>query len=476
MANIQARRNKDGVIVSYSIRVHKGRDPMTGKQLKPYTATWKVPEGWGEKKAEKEALKQAAIFEKQCRDGLSLDNHQTFAAYAEYVLKQKERTGVKRSTLARYRVDLERILPAIGHMKLADIRPQHLNLLYEQLSQPGIRGGFTEKAYAKVDFKALLKEKDLNMHGLEVKLPGNKHHSILNLCSGGAVKAETAKMIADVLEMPAAAIFRYETDSRPLSGSTVGGYHTLVSTILAQAEKEMLIPYNPATKATPPKADDHDPNYFQSAEIARIWEALENEPIKWKTMVHLFLVTGCRRGEVLGLKWSKVDWENKQIYIDCNLLYRKELGIYEDTPKTKGSVRYIRLPDQTMELLAEYRKWYREEKFRWGDKWEDNDYLFPRENGAPMFPGYVCNWLTEFSKRHGLPHINPHAFRHTQASLLFFNGIDSVSISHRLGHAHVSTTTDIYSHVIKEAEERISDCVADVILKPAKAKLRVVGD
>ena len=144
----------------------------------------------------------------------------------------------------------------------------------------------------------------------------------------------------------------------------------------------MLIPYNPATKATPPKADDHDPNYFQSAEIARIWEALENEPIKWKTMVHLFLVTGCRRGEVLGLKWSKVDWENKQIYIDCNLLYRKELGIYEDTPKTKGSVRYIRLPDQTMELLAEYRKWYREEKFRWGDKWEDNDYLFPRERSA----------------------------------------------------------------------------------------------
>lgn len=179
---------------------------------------------------------------------------------------------------------------------------------------------------------------------------------------------------------------------------------------------------------------------------------------------------------MLGLKWSKVDWENKQIYIDCNLLYRKELGIYEDTPKTKGSVRYIRLPDQTMELLAEYHRWYKEEKFRWSDKWEDKDYLFPRENGAPMFPGYVCNWLDAFSKRHGLPHINPHAFRHTQASLLFFNGIDSVSISHRLGHAHVSTTTDIYSHVIKEAEERISDCVADVILKPAKAKLRVVGD
>ena len=101
-------------------------------------------------------------------------------------------------------------------------------------------------------------------------------------------------MIAGVLEMPATALFRFETDSRPLSGSTIGGYHTLVSTILAQAEKEMLIPYNPAAKATPPKADDHDPNYFQPEEIARIWEALEGEPVKWQMMIHLFLVTGCR--------------------------------------------------------------------------------------------------------------------------------------------------------------------------------------
>ncbi len=465
MANIQPRRNKDGQIISYSIRVHKGRDPVTGRQLKPYTKTWPVPDGWSEKKAEKEAQKQAAIFEKQCKDGITLDNRQTFAAYAKYVLSLKERAGIKRSTLVRYRTDLERILPAIGHMKLADIRPQHLNLLYEQLSQPGMRGGFTEKAFAKVDFLNLLKEKGLTRHGLEVQI-GGKHTSIINLCNGSSVKAETAKMIAAALDMPPSSIFRFETDTRPLSGSTIGGYHTLVSTIMAQAEKEMLIPYNPASKATPPKLGEHEPNYFQPEEIARIWEALESEPIKWRTMVHLFLVTGCRRGEILGLKWSKVDWRNGQIYIDCNLLYSNQLGIYEDTPKTKGSIRYIKLPEQTMTLLAEYRRWYAEERLKWGDKWEDHDYLFPKENGAPMFPGYVCNWLDAFSKRHGLPHINPHAFRHTQASILFFNGIDSVSISHRLGHAHVSTTTDIYSHVIKQAEERISDCVANVILKP----------
>ena len=66
-----------------------------------------------------------------------------------------------------------------------------------------------------------------------------------------------------------------------------------------------------------------------------------------------------------------------------------------------------------------------------------------------MQPGSVTDWLAKFSKRHGLPHINPHAFRHAMASMLYFNGVDSVSISKRLGHAQVSTTANIYAHVME---------------------------
>lgn len=478
MANIQARKNKTGEIISYSIRVHKGRDPITGKQLKPYTTTWDVPDGWSEKRAEKEAQKQAAIFEKQCKDGVVLDNKQTFSAYAQYVIGMKQRAGLKHQTVVRYHKDLERILPAIGHMKLAEIRPQHLNLLYEQLAQKGIRKGNVSKAFSKVDFLNFLNEKGITRHALGVKI-GGKYSSIRSLCEGGAVKSETAMLIAEALEVTPASIFRFEIDDSPLRNRTIIEYHLLISTILAEAEKEFLIPYNPASKATPPKKEDHDPNYFQAEDIARIWEALEPEPMKWRTMVHLFLVTGCRRGEIAGLKWEKIDWKNGQIYIDCNLLYSPDIGIYEDTPKTKSSIRYIRLPEESMKLLAEYRHAYLEERLKWGAKWKGTDYLFPSEDGGALYPGCICNWLTAFSQRHGLPHINPHAFRHTQASMLFFNGVDSVSISRRLGHAHVSTTTDIYSHVMAQAEERISDCVADVILNPkvsTKPELKIVSN
>ena len=74
-------------------------------------------------------------------------------------------------------------------------------------------------------------------------------------------------------------------------------------------------------------------------------------------------------------------------------------------------------------------------------------------------------WLERFSERHGLPHINPHAFRHSMASLLYFSGSDSVSISRRLGHAQVSTTANIYAHLIEQADEENAEILGDILRK-----------
>lgn len=134
MANVQPRKNKLGEIISYSIRVHKGRD-TNGKQLKPFCITWAVPEGLSLKKIQTELQKQVILFEKHCKEGIVADNKQTFEKYALYVISLKERTGIKHRTIVRYNELLQRINPAIGHIKLSDLRPQHLNAFYEQLSQ-----------------------------------------------------------------------------------------------------------------------------------------------------------------------------------------------------------------------------------------------------------------------------------------------------------------------------------------------------
>lgn len=104
---------------------------------------------------------------------------------------------------------------------------------------------------------------------------------------------------------------------------------------------------------------------------------------------------------------------------------------------------------------------------RLGEYYQDQGYVFTQDTGGPMHPDSVTVWLAKFSKRHGLPHINPHAFRHTMASMPYFNGVDSVSISKRLGHAQVSTTANIYAHVMEVAEQRNADILTDVFLKKA---------
>lgn len=102
-----------------------------------------------------------------------------------------------------------------------------------------------------------------------------------------------------------------------------------------------------------------------------------------------------------------------------------------------------------------------------------NEYLFFGEQGEkvgyPLHPDSITGWCADFSRKYGLPHINPHAFRHTMASVLYFSGIDTVSISGRLGHAKPSTTSDLYSHIIKEADERSAECIAEAIFGQKQA-------
>lgn len=396
MASLQERRNKEGKLISFLIRVHRGRS-ADGKQLKPYTTTFKVPANWKEDRARKKAEDFAAIFEKECKEGTKSDTKQTFQSYCDYVLNLKEQRGLKHSTLNRYKELTERIYPHIGYIKLKDLRVDNLN-----------------------DFYTFL------------------------------LKVEKSKKT-----------------EKNLSPKTVLEHHRLISTVLEQATKECLIPFNPARRADLPKIQHKDVTYFQPEQIADICTALDKEPIKWRMLVHLLLITGARRGEILGLKWDKVDFENKTIYICNNILYSSERGIYEDTPKTESSKRYISLPQETILLLKDYKVWQGRERMRLGEYYENNNFVFTQSNGKPMHPDTVTDYLNKFSKKYGLPHINPHAFRHTMASMLYYNGVDSVSISKRLGHAQVSTTANIYAHVIEQADKKNADILSDIFLKKA---------
>ena len=144
---------------------------------------------------------------------------------------------------------------------------------------------------------------------------------------------------------------------------------------------------------------------FQPERVKLIREALEKEPIKWKTLVHLFLVTGARRGEILGLKWDKIDFENRTINISTSILYSPKSGVYEDTPKTLKSNRKISLPTETFDLLTHYRTYQLEKQLMLGSYYQNKNFIFTQENGRPLNPNSVTAYLKRFSKKYNLPHI-----------------------------------------------------------------------
>lgn len=450
MAWIEKRQGKKGI--SYRISVSCGVDG-NGKQIMR-RMSWKPDEGMTRRQTEKALARAAADFERSVEQGFLLDQKQTFAEYAAYVIDLKERTGVRPRTIDRYQELLVRINKAIGHMKLSDIRPQHLNTFYKNLGEQGIRGS-SERGVSRIDLADWLKENHIS----KAELSRRSHVSPSTMATavqGKPISREKAEAIAAAMEKPFDKVFDVSRDTTPLSSKTILEYHRLISTIMAQAEKEMLIPYNPAAKATPPKVSKKEPDYYQPEEMDQILTALDSAPLKWRTLTYLLIDTGCRRGEAAGLMWNKVDLDAAIITIDRALLYNAKRGVYAGPPKN-GKSRTIKLAPETIELLRQHKAEQRYLRLVLGDRWVDSGYVFTQENGDHINPDSITDWLNKFSKANGLPHIHPHAFRHTAASTMIANGIDLVTTANELGHANATTTATIYAHQIGTAKAKAGE-------------------
>lgn len=396
----------------------------------------------------------AAEFELEIRAGYQLDHRQTFAQYAEYVLDMKERNGVKTSSIDSYMRLARRTYQAIGHMKLADLRPQHLNSFYKKLSEEGMR---LTKASATptIDIRVWLKTNGHSIMGFAREC-GVAASTLRAAADGRSVREDSAQKIAASMKLPLSKVFTIQRDMTPLSSTTVLEYHRFISAVLSQAEKEMLIPFNPAAKASPPSRDTPEPDYYEPDTVKKILDALDQAPLKWRAATYLLIDTGCRRGEVMGLKWESVyidDINNAVIMIDRNRLYSVRKGLYEDSTKTK-ECRALIIAPETATLLKEWKAQQEEYREALGDAWIASGYVFTQDTGKGMHPDSLNAWLSKFSAENDLPHIHPHAFRHTAATIMVSEQMDIVTVAGELGHADPHTTAKIYAHQISLARAK----------------------
>ena len=330
------------------------------------------------------------------------------------------------------------------------------------------------KARATRNLMNLLDEKGISNQKL-AKAAQISASTVTNAVRGDPICIESAEKIANVLDCEVRDLFRNASTGKTLAPKTVLEYHRLISTILHQAEKEMILMYNPAARATPPKAKAPTPDYYQPDQMDEILNALENAPLLWKTITYIMIDSGCRRGEALGLKWSSLELDTGLMVIENNLQYTKKTGIYLGPTKT-GKVRALKLAPQCVELLKEWKLEQMRMRLKKGSDWKETGMVFTKDNGEWLHPDSITRWLNNFSRDNGLPHIHPHAFRHTAASTMIANGVDLVTTANELGHANATTTAMIYAHQIAIAKARAADVRAGVFAgrdsKPKGSKLR----
>ena len=254
---------------------------------------------------------------------------------------------------------------------------------------------------------------------------------------------------------------------KPLSGKTILEHHRLLRAMLHKAVYWQLIVANPAERVQPPKARKPKRRSYDDEQTKVLLENLEqlsSEDTKYKVAIILTVFTGVRLGELMGLEWQDVDFKNGIISINRSSQYLADMGVFTKVPKTESSIREIAIPEFIISLLEEYKLWYEEQKSIYGELWMNSDRLFVQADGKPMHPSTISKWFVKYVGQIGLPVINFHGLRHTNASLLVAQNIDIAVISARLGHAQISTTLDFYVHPLLSHNRKAGYALENLLL------------
>ena len=441
---------------SYRITIAAGID-LNGKQIR-HRFVWTPDEKMTPRQVEKELNRQIVRFEEQVKTGsIASEGNIRFADFAERYMIDYGQLNLKPTTLSNYQRNLVRINQAIGHIRLKDLTTFHIQAFYRNLQESGIRS--KEIAVCKADLQKLIGTQRGIMTAFSDRA-GISRATIKQAIDGNPINRASADAIAETLGRKSEDLFDITDHKEPLAPATIRSYHRTVSSILEKAVKWHCIPTNPAEGAELPSLTGHKARYLDEPDAKRMLQLLQKEPIKWRAPIIFDLLSGLRRAELLGLRWQDVDLDTGVVHIVQTSNYVSGAGVYVGTPKTEGSDRYLKVSRTAILILLEYKTWQDDLKERVGDAWEgtaEDDRIFTNELGQPVFPTSLTQWMRKFIKRTGLPSSSVHSLRHTYASLLIAEGTPLVVVSSNLGHAQVSTTSDIYSHVIASAEAKAAE-------------------
>lgn len=374
MASVQKKILKDGS-VSYKFFVCVGRDEK-GKQITK-TKTWKAPNGTNPARMDKLAERTAKQWEFEAKQAYELD------------LLNPERVQ-------------ERAVAADKTLFNDFIRDYWIPLFLEN----------GEHKQSTVSFyKDSLKRIYPFFEGMRLT----------------SIKAADIERYLKYLRT------EYKTKSgKTLGDKTIKHSYCLLVSIFQFAAKQDMIIKNPMDKVDCPKLARKRVNAFTQEQAKQFISLLPQMDIEFQAMMYLLITSGLRRGEMLGLQWRDIDFDNRIASINrCVVCVCNSKPII-DTPKTAESLRDVPITEKAVELLKELKKQ------------STTEWVFCNAKGDIKSPSAITHRVKRFCKTHSLPDMSPHDLRHSAATLLLESGADIKSVQNILGHTDAATTLNYY--------------------------------
>ena len=431
MASIRMRNG------TYQITVSCGYD-VKGKKLLE-TTTFTPDPAMSPKKQEKAAKEFAVLFEQRVKNGLAMDGRKlTLEEFANRWLSEYAEINLQPGTVCKYREELrDKILPALGHLKLTEIRPHTLNTFYLSMRKDGARKDGKSGGYSRASIY--------------------KTHNVLSSILRTAVEWELIERNPCNNVKPAAAPDTADNIKFFTPEQTVSFLHYIEQPYTwevkgHQRTDDTGIPYMVGT-------------YINQKRVSR----------QLQVLFSLAIYSGMRKGEILALKWPDIDFTTDTVSITkaVTMVAGKP---FIKAPKTKSSYRTVTIPNTLTVQLEQLRESQEEYRRKVGDYWKGEDFLFVQEDGRMMnystpyhaLQTIIAQYNADHDPEDQLPRIPFHGLRHTSATLLISEGHqDPRTVANRLGHAQTSTTLNIYTHALREGDRRAASALEN-ILDPKK--------
>lgn len=246
-------------------------------------------------------------------------------------------------------------------------------------------------------------------------------------------------------------------NGRKLATKTVREVAAVTNMTFNAAIRWGVIDFNPMVRVTLPRMDKREPKVLEKSQLEWLLDSVEGHEY-----LHLLLLlsaaTGCRRGELLAVRWADIDFELEALSVARSLAQTRAKGLFLKVPKGRKTRRFS-IPLSALEALRHHRSKQAERRSLFGDDYKVKlDLVFATPEGDYLKPDSVTAKVSLLTRKLGLPKgVSLHTLRHTHGSHLLSAGIPLPAVSKRLGHANTHITASVYSHALEKDDRGSSD-------------------